>query len=64
LDSGALQEQITAVLSSDSNGECQHWAYMCQCSLLTTIRRRATDDARRHRWLWGARHGGRPHLPP
>jgi antiviral helicase SLH1 len=25
LDSGALQEQITAVLSSDSNGEYKHW---------------------------------------
>ena len=49
LDAGALKEQISAILASDSNGKnfisgrIKPW--------LTRTRRRATDDAGRYCWL-------------
>jgi antiviral helicase SLH1 len=62
LDAGALRDQITAILSSDSNGEIlSKWTWN---SILTKDRRGVADDARRHCGLWGIRLGGRPHLPP
>lgn len=44
LDAGALKEQISAILASDSNGKILAASYTCRLGKLTSHRRRASDD--------------------